>query len=147
MRTFPLTLAIAIAAIAVGCGERQEPEPGAAPASAGNDESGFDIAGTWEGRLRQQWLKPFRVEATIESLDDSADSSVSYTGIDCGGRWTYTGMAGDAFVFRELIDSGEGGDCKGVGTVTLTPAPDGRLDYEFRGGGVTSRGLVSRVDG
>lgn len=142
MCMFPLTLAIATAAIAVGCGEKREPDPGAAPASA---ESGFDIVGTWEGRLRQQGLRPFRVEATIESLDDSADNSVSYTGIDCGGRWTYTGMAGDAFVFRELIDSGEGGKCKGVGTVTLAPTPDGQLDYQFRGGGVTSHGVLTRT--
>jgi hypothetical protein len=44
-----------------------------------------------------------------------------------------------------VIDRGAGGNCKGVGTVTLTPTPADRLDYAFTGGGVESRGVLSRL--
>jgi hypothetical protein len=97
--------------------------------------------------LQQPKRKPFRVSATIGSLDDPRQNEVSYTGIDCGGRWTYLGMAGTTFRFREVIDRGQGGDCKGVGTVALTPTPDGRLDYLFQRGGISSRGVLTRTGG
>jgi hypothetical protein len=89
-------------------------------------------------------MKPFRVTATIGSLDEARDNSVTYTGIDCSGTWKFLDRAGDAYRFREVIDRGAGGSCKGVGTVTLTPTPEGQLDYEFRGGGVTSHGVLIR---
>lgn len=133
--------------IAAGCGEKEEPSTSGPEPSAESDAGGFDIIGTWEGELRQRKLKPFRVSATIASLDDPRQNEVSYTGIDCGGRWTYLGMAGTAFRFREVIDQGQGGDCKGAGTVTLAPIPDGRLDYIFQGGGVSSRGVLTRTGG
>jgi hypothetical protein len=89
-------------------------------------------------------MRPFRIDAEIRSLQGPNRNSVSYTGIDCGGRWTYLGASNGEYRFREVIDRGEGGDCKGVGKVTLEPRPDGRLDYEFRGGGVESSGVLAR---
>jgi hypothetical protein len=142
-----LATAVAALAIAAGCGEKEEPSTSGPEPSASGDATGFDIIGSWEGKLRQRKLKPFRVSATIGSLDDPRQNTVSYTGIDCDGRWTYLGMAGDAFRFREVIARGQGGDCKGVGTVTLTPTPAGGLDYLFRGGGVSSRGVLTRTGG
>ena len=46
--------------------------------------------------------------------------------------------------FREVIDRGQGGKCKGKGTVAVEPTQSGRLTYEFRGGGVVSRGTLTR---
>jgi hypothetical protein len=127
----------------VACGEKDEPEP--APAQpATQDGEGFEILGRWEGELRQKGLKPFRVTARIASLDDPKQNRVSYSGIDCAGNWTYLGD-GESFRFREVIDRGEGGQCKGTGTVTVTPTPGGRLIYRFRGGGIESRGVLTRV--
>jgi hypothetical protein len=71
--------------------------------------------------------------------------TVHYTDIDCGGNWTYLGRDGSAYRFREVIDRGAGGECKGAGVVTLTPVADDRLAYVFRGGGIESRGPLSRV--
>jgi hypothetical protein len=86
------------------------------------------------------------VTATIGSLDDPKLNTVDYRGIDCEGGWTYLRKEGEAFVFREVIDPGEvNGECKGRGIVTLTPTEDGRLDYVFKGGGVTSRGVLVRM--
>jgi hypothetical protein len=90
-------------------------------------------------------MKPFRVSATIRSLENERRNPVSYTGIDCGGNWTFEGLQGDTYRFREVIDRGAGGTCKGAGTVSLTPTPDDRLEYEFVGGGVESRGILSRA--
>jgi hypothetical protein len=106
------------------------------------------LAGQWRGRLHQQGLEPFTVTATIASPSGSAGNEVHYTGIDCSGRWSFLGSRGSDHRFREVIDRGRGGKCKGVGTVSLTTttSPD-RLDYEFRGGGVTSRGTLRRTAG
>jgi hypothetical protein len=137
----PFVISIATLMIAAGCGEKAEPDPstlGPAP----QDATGFEIEGTWQGRLRQKGIKPFRVTAMIGSLDEARDNSVTYTGIDCSGTWKFLDRPGDAYRFREVIDRGAGGSCKGVGTVTLTPTPEGQLDYEFRGGGVTSHGVL-----
>ena len=146
--TLPALLAIALAAltIAAGCGEKEEPEATAPPPSADTGSTGFDVIGMWEGRLTQRGLKPFTVSATIGSLDDPKLNTVHYTGIDCEGSWTYAGKKGHAFRFREVIDPGEvKGECKGRGIVTLTPTEDGRLDYVFEGGGVTSKGVLVRT--
>jgi hypothetical protein len=51
---------------------------------------------------------------------------------------------GAGLVAAALAAAG-GGDCKAVGTVRVIP--DGEyLDYEFRGGGVESHGVPSRVE-
>jgi hypothetical protein len=72
-------------------------------------------------------------------------ATVHYTGIECSGHWTLLGQGVRDYRFREVIDRGQGGSCKGVGTVRVIP--DGEyLDYEFRGGGVESHGVLSRVD-
>jgi hypothetical protein len=89
-------------------------------------------------------MNPFRVTATIRSLENERRNSVSYTGIDCRGSWTFEGLEGETYRFREVIDRGADGTCKEVGEVSLTPTPDGRLEYEFIGGGVESRGVLVR---
>jgi hypothetical protein len=139
----PLALATAALGLA-GCGEKDEPEV-TGPEPVAQQPAGFDIIGTWKGTLRQKGLKPFRVTATIRSLENERRNSVAYTGIDCAGGWTFQGLEGDTYRFREVIDRGRGGNCKGVGTVTLTPTPADRLDYTFTGGGVESRGVLSRA--
>jgi hypothetical protein len=100
-------------------------------------------AGHWQGRLHQKGLDPFTVTAVIASPAGSAGNRVHYTGIDCSGTWTSLGRKGNAFRFREVITHGHGGSCKGVGIVTLTTAGE-ELGYEFRGGGVISRGTLHR---
>lgn len=110
----------------------------------GDDDDEYDVTGSWSGKLTQQGLDRFRVEATIGSLEDASQNTVSYTGIDCSGTWDYQGREGAAFIFTETIDTGGGGDCKGSGTVSLTPfSPEG-VDYVFKGGGVKSVGILRR---
>lgn len=106
----------------------------------------FEIRGEWRGRLEQQGLKPFEVQATIRSFRKSADNPVHYTGIDCSGNWTFLSQGVKDYRFREVIDRGGGGTCKGVGTVRLIPDGD-FLEYRFRGGGVESHGVLSRIGG
>jgi hypothetical protein len=127
LKRSPVVILAAIAA--AGCG--------------GGGHEGFDIAGSWQGELQQKGMRPFVVTATIHAPRSRAHNTVHYTGIDCGGRWTYLGREDAAYRFREVITRGKSATCKGVGTVTLTPAED-RLRYEFRGGGIVSRGVLSR---
>ena len=96
-------------------------------------------------RMHQRGIAPFKVTARVRGLGRSARNTVHYTGINCSGRWTYLGQKGSSYRFREKITSGRGGSCKGVGTVTLTPAGANRVDYVFRGGGVVSRGVLVRA--
>jgi hypothetical protein len=150
-----LRLALLAAALALGV------LAGCSEDSGGDDTTAatapdFEILGTWEGQLRQKGLEPFRVTATIGDLDDPAANTVHYTGIDCGGNWTFLGAtdrgvttgdvtrAVDAYRFREVIDRGAGGTCKGVGRVTLTPTGPDSVSYVFRGAGVESRGILAR---
>ena len=151
VRGLVLLLALSAPLIA-GCGSGQ---------SAG-EEAGISvgegvtrqISGRWTGTLHQEGLKPFEI-----GVDIGADSTakVAYTGIECGGDWSLD-QAQPAtpprYVFTEQINQGAGGNCKGRGTVTLSPiqghSPNApaynRLNYQFTGGGVTSRGLLRRTD-
>ena len=138
-RTLAVLALVLGALLIAGCGN--DDDDGADDAGI---EADYDITGSWSGKLTQQGLDPFRVDATNGSLDDPAQNTVEYTGIDCGGNWTYLGRAGSAFRFREDIDRGAGGDCKGEGTVTLTPVSADGVDYSFRGGGVSSAGVLRR---
>ncbi len=135
----PLLIVLAIALAA--CGERDEP----AITATTTAEPQFEITGEWEGRLTQKGLKPFTVRATIDSLERSKQNVVRYGApIACSGTWDYLGASATAYRFTELIDRGEGGKCKGTGTVSLVPLTDDRLEYEFNGGAVTSRGVLTR---
>jgi hypothetical protein len=112
------------------------------------------IAGRWTGALHQKGLAPFKVAADIGA---DGKGRVAYTGIECGGDWTLDQVepvTPPHYLFKEAIEEGSGGSCKGTGTVTLSPiqshSPNSpaynRLNYEFTGGGVTSRGLLHRTD-
>jgi hypothetical protein len=108
------------------------------------------LAGDWSGELRQRGLEPFEVAVRI---DPGGPTHVAYTGIDCGGHWVFR-LAGESapptFVIDELITEGAGQKCKGSGTVTLRPRskqePYTELNYGFDGGGVSSRGVLSKTD-
>jgi hypothetical protein len=112
------------------------------------------ISGRWTGKLHQKGLKPFEIAADI-----GADGSgkVAYTGIECGGDWTLDEVQPSippGYHFTEEIREGAGGNCKGAGEVSLSPiqghSPNrpayNQLNYQFSGGGVTSRGLLHRTD-
>jgi hypothetical protein len=122
------------------CGERDEPE-----ITSTTSQSQFDIRGDWRGELTQQGMKPFEVQATIASLERFKDNTVRYSGIKCSGTWEFIGATETAYRLHEVIDSGQSKDCKGQGTVSLTPLAQNSLDYEFRGGGVVSKGDLRRV--
>jgi hypothetical protein len=139
-RAAAIALPVAVLALLLSaCGEREEPEIEATTA-----ESQFEITGEWKGQLTQKGLKPFTVTAAIVSLERSKQNVVRYTGIDCSGTWDYLGATATAYRFREVIDRGRGGKCKGVGTVALTPLTDDRVGYVFNGRGVTSEGVLNR---
>jgi len=123
-----LALCTAILSVGSGCGDDD-----------------FEIRGEWRGELHQQGLAPFHVEATIESLRKSRRNTVHYTEIDCSGNWTFLDRRKGTYRFREVIDRGATATCKSVGTVTLTPRGEDRLSYRFQGGGVVSRGVLSRA--
>jgi hypothetical protein len=133
---FALLLLLTVAFAA--CGEREE------PVITTQDEPQFVITGRWAGELTQKGRKPFEVEAAIVSLERSKQNIVRYTGINCSGTWEYLGATTTAYRFRELIDRGESKQCKGTGTVELTPVTNDSVKYVFRGGGVTSRGVLDR---
>jgi hypothetical protein len=127
-----IALPVAVLALALlgGCGD--------------DDEQGFVIIGNWRGALDQRGLNAFQVTARIRDLGAPALNTVHYTGIDCDGHWTFLRRDDGAYRFREVIDRGAGGTCKGKGIVTLTPRGENTLGYRFRGGGVVSRGVIGR---
>ncbi|MDQ6750849.1 MAG: hypothetical protein M3Z33_08875, partial [Actinomycetota bacterium] len=117
----------------------------AAPISGcGGSKSSYPIVGVWSGQLTQQGLAPFRVTAQIRGIAGTARNTVAYTGISCNGHWVYRGRPRKAFRFREVIDTSHSARCKGVGLVTLTPHGQKQLIYLFHGGGVISRGTLTR---
>jgi hypothetical protein len=138
-----LAVCLAAGALLAGCGDGD----GSAEAGTAAAGGGFEaVAGDWSGTLRQARTEPFPIEVRIESQDDPALNVVHYGGeIDCSGNWTYLGADGSEVSFREVIDRGRGGRCKGSGTVRLTTTGDpGRLGYSFSGGGVESEGVLGR---
>jgi hypothetical protein len=151
MRTGSAICAAVTAILALGlagCGEKEEPSAADLDEEAAlqaEDELApdFPIAGDWKGELSQKGLKPFTVTAEIAGPD--GPNTVHYSGIDCSGRWTFEGEVGGDYTFNERIQRGQGGKCKGAGTVTLSPDADDTLGYEFRGGGVESRGTLERT--
>ena len=135
------------ALLASGCGgDNGSGETGSTRATRTEITEGSprDLFGRWTGVLHQQNLAPFTVRVTIRSLEEPSMNVVHYSGIDCGGNWTYEGRPGRGYLFHEVIDRGAGGNCKGVGEVTVTPS-SGELDYIFRGEGVKSSGVLHRA--
>jgi hypothetical protein len=143
----PALAAICAAALAIlafaGCGEKSEPSLDSLKSQYRQQEEQA-IVGDYEGTLRQHGEKPFKVTASVVSLKPSARNDVHYTGIDCSGTWAYQRRNGSAYVFRETIDHGASKQCKGKGTVTLTPLGANQYRYEFAGGGVKSKGTLQR---
>lgn len=147
LRSLLAPASVAVAALALSaCGEKSEPtNPGDLPPPTTQPAPArFDITGRFRGTLRQRGLRPFRVAVAITSLRRDGRNPVRYSGLGCSGNWTYLGARAGALRFRERITRGRSRKCKGVGTVTLTPAGADRLGYEFRGGGVVSRGTLTR---
>ena len=112
------------------------------------------ISGRWTGKLHQKGVKPFVIAVDIGA---AGSGEVAYTGIECGGHWTLDWVEASApprYFFKEEITEGAGGSCKGTGEVSLAPIQDNepnepayvRLNYQFTGGGVISRGLLHRTD-
>ena len=131
---------LAACLVLAACGERDEPQ-----ISTTTAEEEFQITGGWRGELRQSGMKPFTVQARIASLERFKQNTVHYTGLDCSGTWEYLGASETAYRFHEVIDRGRSAKCKGAGTVTLTPLTPDSVAYEFRGGGIVSRGELQRV--
>lgn len=147
-----LALLFALAALLItGC---TDDEAGGGTTLSGVDGITRQIAGRWTGKLHQKGLAPFQI-----AVDIGADGTgrVAYTDIACGGDWTLDQVqpfTPPQYLFAEEIKEGSGGTCKGTGRVSLSPiqshSPNSpaynRLNYEFTGGGVTSRGLLHRTD-
>jgi hypothetical protein len=124
--------------------------------SDGEHTKNSDLEGNWGGRLTQKDLPPFEMAVKFGA---GSDTRVAYTGIECGGTWTGEGALlsnPPIYLFREQIDSGSGGACKGTGRVSLDPdkpctGPKNeichytRFDYRFDGGGVSSKGALTRI--
>jgi hypothetical protein len=144
-----LLLAIG-ALLSAGCGNGGESSAVTAPGEGITRQ----ISGRWTGTLHQEGLKPFEVAVDIGS---DGNGQVAYTGIECGGEWSLDEVRPSVpprYRFTEKITEGAGGNCKGSGTVELTPiqghSPNrpayNRMNYSFTGAGVTSRGLLHRTD-
>jgi hypothetical protein len=135
-----LGLLVLVLGAGFGCGE--DSDAGGSTGGGGEKASGGWALGHWQGELQQKGLKPFRVWATVASLEGASGNRVRYSGLDCRGRWTPLGGEAGAYRFREEITSGRSDKCKGVGVVTLRRAPGSRALYVFRGGGVESQGVL-----
>ena len=150
-RATAIALLLTLGSVAGGCGSESDSggsdttTAATQPAPVGPVRAKFP-AGRWHGRLAQRGLKPFQVHVVIRSRNRPAENRVAYTGIDCGGNWAYLGNRGPDLRFREVINRGRGGNCKGTGVVTLRYIAADRLRYEFRGGGVSSSGFLRPVD-
>ena len=108
-RAISIFALLAVAVALASCGEREEPA-----ISTTTAEPQFEIRGEWRGRLTQQGMKPFPVEATIVSLERFKQNTVEYGGeLDCSGIWEYLGASETAYRFREVIDRGQSARCKG----------------------------------
>jgi hypothetical protein len=134
-------LSLLVAAAAAGCGGSGADSTTIVAASK---PRGAYVLGHWHGNLRQRGMPPFAVSAEVRSLTDPQHNTVAYSVIRCAGNWTYRGFKQGAFRFREVIDHGAGNGCKGVGRVSLSPQSPTTAGYEFRGGGVSSRGTLHR---
>ena len=142
---------LALVALAAGCGEKEEPDLSNVPAppepQAPTPPQGLPqaVVGHWHGTLHQKGEKDFPIDVAIVSATDPDRNVVHYGGqIDCSGTWNYNGADGPRVRFREVIDRGAGGSCKGSGDVTVRAesGKPARLDYSFTGGGVQSAGVL-----
>jgi hypothetical protein len=137
-----LGLLFIVAVLIAGCG-------GSSDNSESTTNAPIGVAGNWTGTLRQKGIAPFQIAARLDAV---GSGRVAYTGIECGGSWTSKRALASSPPFitiEERITEGAGGECKGVGTVTLhlrSATAGAGLEYDFTGGGVTSRGLLHRTD-
>lgn len=139
VRISSTALALAFSGVVLGaCGGSASGTSSSSPPPAARF-----VLGRWHGELQQRGLAPFQVAVTVGSLSSSAANRVRYSGLGCGGHWTYLGTSGATVRFREDIDSGRSSKCKGTGLITLNREGP-RLHYKFSGGGVVSLGVLSR---
>lgn len=115
----------------------------AAAGCGGGGHKEFEIAGSWRGNLAQKGMHPFVVTATIRAPSPSARKRFTTPESTAAGAGPISGARTPPIGSVEVITRGKSATCKGVGTVRLMPAGD-RLRYEFRGGGIVSRGILSR---
>lgn len=150
-RIVALLALVALAVLAAGCGEKSEPDLSNVPAppepQAPTPPQGLPqaVVGHWHGTLHQKGEKDFPIDVAIVSATDPDRNVVHYGGhIDCSGTWSYRGADGPLVRFREVIDRGAGGNCKGSGDVTVRAesGKPARLAYSFSGGGVKSAGAL-----
>jgi hypothetical protein len=136
-----IALLAALVLLIAGCGDGGD-------GSSSNEEKPTGIAGDWTGTPKQKGIAPFQVAARIDAV---GSGRVAYIGIECGGSWiSKRALASDPAFFgiEERIRKGAGGECTGSGMVQLHPKAPERgapLEYEFSGGGVTSRGVLHRT--
>jgi hypothetical protein len=120
-----------------------------------------ELTGDWSGELTQEGLPPFRVAVRFDSGGPlpliGKVTIVAYTEIECGGIWTWESTLDSNppyHFFKEEIDQGAGGECKGSGEVEIRPEEPcinpaanecgyRHLRYEFQSGGVTSKGVLT----
>jgi hypothetical protein len=141
-------LALPVSLLA-GCGGSDDEGATSTAAVKGLPARAAAIAGDWRGTLEQKGLAHFQIGVRI---DPSGTARVAYTGIDCAGVWEpgrFVSFQSHYFAFTERINRGAGGECKGTGRVKayldLTTG-EGKLHYRFAGGGVRSRGVLTRTD-
>lgn len=149
LRLSAALLVLLFALVAAGCGGSGDSSTSSAASSTASSaapRAGSDayVLGHWHGELHQKGMPAFVVSADVRSLTDPKRNTVAYSVLRCGGNWTYRGFAQGAYRFLEVIDRGVGGTCKGAGQVTLVPEGRDAARYEFRGGGVISRGTLRR---
>jgi hypothetical protein len=150
-RLATILVATAAALAMAACGEKSEPDvtslppPPAPQPEAPPAGLPTSVKGEWEGTLKQKGVKPFAIGVRIASATDASRNVVNYGGeIDCTGNWKYLDAEGPTVKFEERINRGAGKKCKGTGMVTVRAQGADRLSYEFRGGGVVSRGTLKR---
>jgi hypothetical protein len=82
-----LVLLSAIGALLIaGCGDGDN----SSDVTAAGEGITRQISGRWTGTLHQKGLKPFEIAADIGA---DGEARVAYTGIECGGEWTFEGVA------------------------------------------------------
>lgn len=101
--------------------------------------------GTWEGEgVQVNPSSEWTIQAIIVGGPAEQVGTISYPSLECGGVLLFRGVRNGALEMLEDITYGE---CEDLGIITLTPAADGRLRYDWRKEeiGSTATGSLTRV--